>query len=180
MSTRLLLLAGSLALALVACDEAPERAGRSSPPVAAVATEHLAELCAPELAGWQRTKLSTGEHPLLGASLTSALALYTRKVGDADQKLALGLIDGAHQPEAYASFDLAWATRLENASLGYSHFELGPDRGVELLSRHPPTVQLRLLVADRFLVEADAEELAPEDVHAFLAAVPLDRLRALR
>lgn len=153
-------------------------ARKPEPPLDPVPERRLVELLGKELAGWQLESVTGDRHPLGRAEITSALGVYKRTQGDATQTLSIGIIDGARAPQAYTSFEIAWTTRLENASLGYSRFQLGPDRGVQILSRHPLTVQIHLLVANRFLIQADSEKVEPEVVRAFVEALPLEPLRA--
>ncbi|MCC6407614.1 MAG: hypothetical protein IT453_10625 [Planctomycetes bacterium] len=147
---------------------------------APIAKSVLVELCPPEVAGWTLKNVVGDEHPFGRGSLTSALAIYVRTRDEKTQELSLALIDGVRRPQAYASFNVAWGTQLENASLGYSRVTFGPDRGVQILSRHPLTVQYHVLVANRFLIQADTEKVEPEDVRAFVEALPLERIRALQ
>lgn len=163
----------------------PSRAATATPELAAsgvepVAHARLVELCAKEVVGWTLKQVVGDEHPLGAARITSALATYTRERDGKTQTLSLGIIDGARTPQAYLSFEVAWKTELSNESLGYSRFEFGRDRIVQMLSRHPLTVQVHALVANRFLVQVDVEKVEPEEVREFVLALPLDALRALK
>ncbi|MBI5432176.1 MAG: hypothetical protein HZA52_05020 [Planctomycetes bacterium] len=166
--------------------DAPAPIGRGAPtPIAhgaptPIAKSVLVELCPPEVADWKLENVVGDEHPFGRGTFTSALAIYVRTRDEKAQELSLALIDGVRRPQAYASFNVAWGTQLENASLGYSRVSFGPDRGVQILSRHPLTVQVHVLVANRFLIQADTEKVEAEDVRAFVEALPLERIRALQ
>lgn len=151
-----------------------------APVVEPVPHARLVELCAKEVAGWKLKQVVGDEHPLGVARITSALATYTRERDGKTQTLSLGIIDGARAPQAYLAFDVAWKTELSNESLGYSHIEFGRDRVVQMLSRHPLTVQLHLLVGNRFLVQVDVEKVEPEEARDFALALPLDTLRSFK
>lgn len=150
----------------------------AAPGVEPVPHARLVELCGKEVAGWTLKDVVGDEHPLGAGRITSALATYSRERDGKPQALSLGIIDGARAPQAYLAFDVAWKTELSNESLGYTRFEFGRDRVVQMLSRHPLTVQIHALVANRFLVQVDAEKIEPEDARDFVMALPLDLLRA--
>lgn len=166
-----------------ACDEdavAPNASTASDAGVEPVAKERLTSLVPREVDVWKLQSVVGDVHALGRGTISSATAIYTRGSGDTARKVSLAIVDGAHRAAAYANFETAWGTKLENASVAYSHVAIGADRAVQIVTRHPVTVQLHVLLANRVVLQADAEKLAPEELLAFVNALPLDAFRALK
>ena len=58
--------------------------------------------------------------------------------------------------------------------------EVAGEPAVRILTRHPLSVQVQVLVAGRFLIQTDCTEVEPEELDRFLAGFPFERLRALK
>lgn len=140
-----------------------------------VAAAVLAALV-PETSGeWTREHVFPGEHALLHGRITSAAATYA----SGERKIALTLIDGAGNPEAYRSWLTAAATSLDTPTLAYARLAIAGEPAVRILTRYPLTAQIHVLVGGRFLVQTDSEELESEELERFLAGLPLERLKLL-
>jgi hypothetical protein len=150
---------------------------RSLAPLAApIGAQRLVGHFPQEVGDWTLALVVGGEHPLRKNVITSASGEYHRKRDDGEQRISVVLVDGVGDPEAYASFDVAWRTVLSNPLLAYAHLDLGGSPGVERTSSHPLTVEIQLLVARRFLVQAGAENVEAKDVRQFLKSFPIDRI----
>ncbi len=180
----------------------PSPVAQDATPVEPVDPKTLVALFPKTLGEWQLGGVFGDEHALGARRITSAAAYYERNAPGKEkkQRIALVLIDGAKIADAYASFETAWNTKLSNASIAYSHVRIADEPGVELVSHNPPTVQLHLLVEQRFLVQfgPDAQlnldpklfdldgpnlsppNLSPEEWTQLLQSFPLDQVKALK
>lgn len=172
-----------LAFAAITCLSAgcPRESARapiaavSQPLVEPVAASVLVALVPEMSGGWQREHVFPGEHALLSGRVTSAAATFT----SGERKIALTLIDGAGNPEAYRSWRTAASTSLDTPTLAYAKLAIAGEPAVRILTRYPLTAQIHVLVAGRFLVQTDSEELEPEELELFLGGLPLERLKLL-
>lgn len=139
--------------------------------------ERLKELI-PELGGWERSGLK-GQQTTMGISVSTAEAHY--KKGDASLKLQI--TDTSFSKMVLAPFMMfARAGYSERSDDGYKKgITLASYPGFESWEKGSKRGEVNLLVADRFLVNAEGDEVdSTEPARQLVQAVDLKKLSGLK
>jgi|GEM_PF-2434751 len=144
-------------------------------PVTPIAPEKLVELL-PKLEGWE-TKPPVGEYVAAGPNqVTQATGRYARKIEELALSATLKIIDGAYAADIYGPL-----ARMAHGQPGDPHkMPITVEGGSGIQAWRPDTgqVDVALVVASRFLVTLEGQNLSPQVVQAFLGGIDTKKLTA--
>jgi hypothetical protein len=144
-------------------------------PVKPIAPEELV-LLLPKLEGWD-AQPPVGEFVDAGSNkVTQATGNYARKIEELALSATLKIVDGAYAADVYGPL-----ARMAHGQPGDPHkMPINVEGGSGIQEWRPDTgqVDVALVVADRFLVTLEGQNLSPQVVQAFLGGIDTKKLTA--
>lgn len=142
---------------------------------------HQLEALLPEsIRGWKRTHLQGERTGAMGMRISTAEGSYS---GDKDAELQVKLTDMAGVPGAMMMGMVGWKTMQIDRETddGYEKTTMiGGNKAWEKWDSQSKDAQLKVIVADRFLVDLDGSNTTMDEMQAVLGKLDLGKLASLK
>lgn len=149
-------------------------------PVAAqpVDSQALADLILPLNGGWERGMFEHRRVDLPNGAFAHVQAAFSSPEFPGPL-LNVQISDGRGVPGFYQAFEVKWRTEVDDASLTYERFAVQGHPAVQYTTKPSTHTAISVLVAGRFLVDAECETIPPEELRRFLSLIDLSAMARL-
>lgn len=143
-----------------------------------VDSQALADLILPLNGGWERGMFEHRRVDLPNGSFAHAQAAFSSPEYPGPL-LSLQISDGRGVPGFYQAFEVKWRTEVDDAALTYARFAVQGHPAVQYTTKPSTHTAISVLVAGRFLVDAECETIPPEELRRFLSLIDLSAMARL-
>ncbi len=134
----------------------------------------------PKVEGWNTPSEAKGETTQMGEyKITTVSQRYSRTVGDKTQSMSVTLIDGSYIPMVYAPFLMMSQFSREGTDGHSKGLKISGQPAFEEWKKAQESVNLNILVADRFLVTIKGDNVAAEEGRTWAGHMGLKELKEL-
>ncbi len=134
----------------------------------------------PQVEGWNTPNEAKGETTQMGEyKITTVSQRYSRTVGDKTQSMSVTLVDGSYIPMVYAPFLMMSQFSREGTDGHSKGLKISGQPAFEEWKKNQESVNLNILVEDRFLVTLKGDNVVAEEGRTWAEHVNLTQLRNL-
>lgn len=134
----------------------------------------------PKVDGWTSTEEAKGETTQMGEyKITTVSQSYSRTVGDKTQSMSVTLLDGSYIPMVYAPFLMMSQFSREGTDGHNKGLTISGQPAFEEWKKEQQSVNLSILVEDRFLVTLNGDNVAAEEGRTWAGHIKLNQLKEL-
>lgn len=146
-------------------------------PVTSIPPEKLSELL-PKMDGWE-TQPPVGEFIPVGEHKVSrATGTYSRMVETLPLSATLRIVDGSYASDVYAPLTRMAHTRAGEVTGHKMSITIEGNPGIQQFKTESGKVEVVLVVAKRFLITLEGQNLSPQVVQEFLHGIDVKKLMA--
>jgi hypothetical protein len=134
----------------------------------------------PKVDGWTSPDEAKGETTQMGEyKITTVSQHYSRITGDKTENMSVTILDGGYVPMVYAPFLMMSQFSREGTDGHSKGLTISGQPAFEEWKKAQESVNLSILVADRFLVTLNGDSVAPEEGRTWAGHIKLNQLKDL-